>query len=610
MSGAYDSFLQAVTGRQWQKLGTQRRAGVCTPLFSVYSSESTGIGEFPDLALLAEWCAKTEMSILQLLPMNDTARRFTPYDAASTFALDPVYLRPSSLAGIEVQKFKNEIEKIRAAFPCGKKRVDYGIKQAKLDLFWEMFRSLPRPGGGFSKFCDENRFWLDDYAVYTAVKEQKNEAGWESWEEPLKRKDPEALRAAEALPRVPFHKWLQWQAFLQASAAKRACAEKKVYLMGDLPFLVSRDSADVWSKQEYFKLGRVAGAPPDAFFANGQRWGMPPYTWEKIEQNGYDYLVHKVRYAQHFYDLFRIDHVVGTFRLWTIAGDEPAESGGLNGQFDPADESKWEEQGRKILSAMIRNADMLPCAEDLGVVPECSNRVLKEFAVPGIDVQRWSKEWDTTYDFKNPSDYRVNSIAVISTHDTSSLKGWWEFEAGTVDEILFKRRCCEHGLDYEKLRDRLFDFSKSARGRLRWKDEVSRPEELAARLERQPHEVRALTALYLESYKEKEKFCRFLGLPDGPYSGGTFSVLIEAALRRSAEAASVFSIQLLQDLLSVSGGIDEDAWNFRINFPGTSGPQNWSLVMPWPLEKILKWPQNALIAELHAGSGRRREADN
>lgn len=601
----FHSFLSSPTEKQWRKIGLSRRAGVSTPLFSLYSSKSTGIGEYPDLELLGEWCNAAGMSIIQLLPMNDAGFNFTPYDAASTFALDPMYLRLAGLEAAGAENFNAKIKKLQKNFPPGGKRVDYGIKKAKLELLSEIFRQAEKPQA-FLKYVSDNAFWLPDYSLYKAIKEVKNETSWEKWEAPLKTREAGALKVFEAAhkERVLFHQWLQWQCFLQASAAKKKLTAKGVFLLGDLPFLVSRDSADVWSHQGYFKLDLIAGAPPDAFFANGQRWGMPPYNWPAIEAHGFDYLAEKVRYAENFYDMFRVDHAVGTFRLWTIRMDEPLENGGLNGRFDPEDESRWEEHGRKILLAMIRDSGMLPCAEDLGVVPECCPRTLENFAIPGMDVQRWNKEWGTTYDFKQPGAYRKNSAVVISNHDTTSFRGWWEFEAGTVDAELFKRRCGELGIDFGFAQSALFDGARSAHGRLRWKTEISGPSLVAEILGRNEGEIYPVIALYKESYGEKEKFCNYLGLPHGDYAGAELARLFSEALKKAGETASIFSIQLLQDLLMLENTLIEDAWEYRINFPGTSGPQNWSLVIPISLEKMPELPLTAVLREIHSQSGR------
>ena len=161
--------------------------------------------------------------------------------------------------------------------------------------------------------------------------------------------------------------------------------------MGDIPFLVSKNSADVWAYKNYFKLDLSSGAPPDMYFSNGQRWGMPPYNWTNIAADNYAYIRHRLNYAQNFYNMFRIDHFVGLFRIWTIENKTPEEYGGMAGHFDPENENEWEHHGRTILSEMNQSTDMLPCAEDLGTVPVCSDKILKEFGVTGISVQRWEK---------------------------------------------------------------------------------------------------------------------------------------------------------------------------------------------------------------------------
>ena len=188
--------------------------------------------------------------------------------------------------------------------------------------------------------------------------------------------------------------------------------------------------------------------------------------------------------------------MVGAFRIWTISETEPEETMGLNGRFDPEDEARWEEHGKKILSVMVGRADMLPCAEDLGVVPKCSYTTLEEFAIPGMDVQRWTKEWETSCAFKSPESYRKNSIAVISNHDTTSFRGWWEFQADTVDGELFKRKCLEKGLDFETLKARLFDLEKSKCERLRWRAAIRDQAIFLSALGRDERDVWELKEIY------------------------------------------------------------------------------------------------------------------
>lgn len=602
----YESFKSTVTASHWQRVSTQRRAGVATPLFSLHSKQSIGIGELPDLKLLIDWCTKTSLSIVQLLPMNDVGFRFTPYDAQSSFALDPMYLSLSELVQVDRKRWKPEVEKLRTQFPCEGIHVNYEVKGAKLGLLWKIFQTRDKVSLRFEKFKSEHGDWLQDFVLFKVMKEIFEQAGWESWPEELKTRDPEALKTfqqnhAESLE---FQRWLQWQLHEQFVRVKLYASEKNVLLMGDLPFLVAGDSADVWANQNYFKLNLSSGAPPDVYIAKGQRWGMPPYAWSEIAKDDYRYLLSKLAYVQKFYDLFRIDHVVGMFRLWTIDVAEPHENGGLNGVFDPEDEALWNEHGRRLLLKMIENTSMMACAEDLGVIPECCFQTLEEFGLVGMDVQRWSKDWDGDCGFRSPDTYRKNSIGVISTHDMSSLKGWWYFEAGTVDEALFQRRCEERGLDFGMLQNALFDLERSAHGRLRWRDEVSSLDLLLQHFGRPEEEVADFVADYKASYCEQKRFLDFIGLED---SGGdvSFTELTQKALVKIAESSSIFSIQLLQDLLCLEDTLNEDAWYYRINVPGTTGDSNWTLRISVPLEQLTQLSLNSTIKEIQKKAERK-----
>ena len=584
----YQSFLASVSGTQWKRIDTVRRSGVATPLFSLYSGSSIGIGEIPDLKRLADWCAQCGMSVIQLLPMNDVGFEFRPYDAQSSFGLDPMYLSLEGLKEIDLSPFKKDIQKLRKKFPAGKPRVDYKIKGAKLELLWKMFRSsASRAGASVETYERENRFWLHDYALFKALKEISGQKAWEEWTPGFRSRDPQALKEFETKQSevIRFQKWLQWQLAEQFKEVKDYAASQKVLLMGDLPFLVSRDSADVWAHQNYFKLHLVSGAPPDEYYAKGQRWGMPAYHWDEIAAHGFDYPIAKVKYAEQFYDFFRIDHVVGVFRLWTIDMHEPPENEGQNGKFDPADENLWEEHGKRILRSWIENTRMLPCAEDLGTVPDCSYRTLEQFGIPGINVQRWVKEWATTREFKAPEEYRKNSIAVLSTHDSSSFVGWWEYEAGTVDGILFKRVCENSHLNFEEIKDKLFDPARSHYGRLRWNDSIQDVPALLWVLGRPENEVSRIVDMYKGSQGEKQKFWNYAGLR-GSFEEKCSWRLLDRALSRVLATASIFSVQLMQDWLSLSASFRQDPWNFRINFPGTMNDKNWSIVMPLSLEEL------------------------
>ncbi|MBU9888904.1 MAG: 4-alpha-glucanotransferase [Candidatus Omnitrophica bacterium] len=604
---SYATFLESACAKAWAKIGAKRRAGVTTPLFSIYSERSIGIGEAPDLKELVDWCKATGLSIIQLLPLNDVGFEFRPYDSQSSLALDPMHLSLMGLSGCDLAVFTKDIEALRKRFPAGKSRVNYEIKRGKLELLRRIFdhASTSRKEKKFLTYIKKHKAWLEDYAVYKTLKGSFNHAGWMDWPEEFRTKDTAVLgRFMEGnRSEILFHQWLQWQLFEQFAASKRYAAKHGVLLMGDMPFLVSRDSADVWSRQDYFKLDRSSGAPPDLYFAQGQRWGMPPYDWERIAEDGYDYLVRKMQYLEHFFDMYRIDHFVGMFRLWTIDLFEPLEHAGMRGTFDPAEESLWKEHGKKILDVMVERTGMLPCAEDLGVVPPCSYEVLEEYRIPGSDVQRWLRNWGKDYQYRPVDTHRLNGMAMLSTHDTSPFCAYWEHEAGTVDEWFFRKKCQDAHLHFDDVQSMLFQSGGPVHGRLRWRPEILNQETLLAILRRSKDEAWHLVDAFMSTYNERELYWQFAGMHGHPGKKVSHEFMRKALETVNASHA-VFSLQLLQDWLALGDYKERDAWEYRINVPGTMGPGNWSLVAPHSLEQMQGLQINPTIREIVTGSGR------
>jgi 4-alpha-glucanotransferase len=380
-----------------------------------------------------------------------------------------------------------------------------------------------------------------------------------------------------------------------------------VLLNGDLPILVSRDSSDVWSHPEFFKLEFAAGAPPDMYAARGQRWGMPTYNWEMIASDGYKYLKEKLKYAENFYDILRIDHVVGLFRIWSIPYNDPLENQGLNGFFDPVNEAEWRAHGRKILEVILKSTDMFLCAEDLGVIPKACTETLESLKIPGNDVQRWVKDWNISHDFLDPKDYRKLSVTMLSTHDTANWPAWWENDAGTVDEDLFRRKCAEAGIDFGNVQPGLFDPSRSGHGRLRWKEEIDSVDKLIKGLSLQgavsKDRLHILIGLYENTFGEKEKLWKHLGLP-GTMREKCDKEIFQAILKLNLEASSLFCVNTINDLLYLADLWQGDAYQYRTNTPGTISNHNWSLKIPLSIEELSKHPVTKRIRKLIVDSGR------
>ncbi len=592
-----DYLLSTLSYRQWERVGLKRRAGIVVPLFSLYSAKSVGVGEFHDLKLLVDWCVKTGNSIIQLLPMNELGPLFCPYDSTSSFALEPAFLSLRNIRPLSGRKPAKKIEKLKEKYPTGREHVNYGIKDAKLELLWEMFqRSQGREDKRFNEFATQNSYWLEDFTLFKALKSYHGDRPWIEWEEPYRNRN---VRALEEFGRdhaevIFFQRWVQWQLYEQLIDIKKYATLKGVFLKGDLPVLVSLDSADVWAHQTFFNLDLAAGAPPDMYCAKGQRWGMPTYRWENIAQDGYRYLREKLRYASNFYDILRVDHVVGLFRIWSIPLSEPVENQGLNGFFDPPDEKLWEEHGRRILGAMLDSSGMLLCAEDLGTVPPVCRKVLAEYGIPGNDVQRWTKDWDVKHDFLDPHEYRSISVSMLSTHDSTNWPAWWENEAGTADEDLFRRKCGEQGIDFNRGKQELFDDARSRHGRLRWKETISSPETLMAILQKPSDEIWDILHLYKNSFQEKENLWKRLGF-SGEIKEKANREMIRRALEVTLKARSVYCLNLLMDWLFLTDAFRGDPYQFRINTPGVTGTKNWSLVLPLSLEDLL---ESNLCAEM------------
>lgn len=602
----YKRFLQTDTRPHWERVGVRRRAGVCAPLFSLHSKTSVGIGEIPDLAPFVDWCKSVGLGIIQLLPLNDLGYDFAPYSAKSSFALDPLYLSLRHLRGVDTQRFDADIERLSEQFPITE-RVNYAVKGGKMALLWKMFEQRDRPEDPrFLSFRRRTAFWLRDDALYKILKDRFQGASWEQWPDSFRKRHAAALDklAADEKDAIRFHEWVQWQLYEQMIEVKTHAKKAGVLLMGDMPFLVARDSMDVWAHPTYFRLDASAGAPPDLYFAGGQRWGMPPYNWPVMARNDYDYLERKLRYAESFFDMYRIDHVIGVFRLYTIPLSSPADREGLDGTFEPKDERLWENHGKKLLDVMLSSTRMLPCGEDLGVVPACSYKVLEERAIPGLEVQRWCRDWGKTYEFIAPERYRTNSVAVCSTHDMSIAAAWWKFEAATVDGYLIQLKCRDRKWDFAEIKEKLFDPAKEAHGRLHWRAELNDEPALLAALNLPADKAGDFLDLFRSTRWERELFWKYLGLPGQPTDEPT-PAFVRRVLEKAGETASIFSIQLLQDWLYAGGALEgKDLWNARVNLPGSVGAHNWSYVCPLAVEDLVGWAGNGDVLELNTKSGR------
>ena len=532
-------------------------SGVAVPVAALRSRHSCGIGEFADLKLLVDWCAATGQSIINLLPVNDTGMNSSPYSALSAMALHPVYMRldefpmPQSMKARIADMRLAQADRPRVAFQeiaAFKEKILREIYFRDRD---ESIAQVPR------EFRDQR--WLVEYAVYRHLKDRYGGSAWFQWNADEEKspevqelpRDPEWFRIEEYfvhnIRQAGFYVWLQYHLHRQLTLVKAYADQRGIFLKGDMPIMLERDSVDVWLNPGLFNHHLRAGAPPDMFSPEGQNWGFPVYNWPAHERQNFSWWRARITQLAHYFSAYRIDHVLGFFRLWCI---EEGNYSGRDGFFQPAaalheahlremglsaehisslcrvriddsdissmpaetifaengthwlndtlthengittlglrqdlqdklwqrlhgrpllkvedryypawaigerlasienmpqnlkqvlidsvarlqgeDAPRQQAQGQKILSVLREAAAMLPCAEDLGVVPEYVRPTLAELGILCLKVYRWEAENNIP---KDPQGYPFLSLATSSVHDSSNLREWLAAEPASV----------------------------------------------------------------------------------------------------------------------------------------------------------------------------------
>jgi 4-alpha-glucanotransferase len=408
-----------------------RHSGLLIPLFSMPSTASWGIGEILDIPLVGAWLRSAGQDLLQVLPLNEMAPGQTsPYSAITAMAFDPVFI---SLRGSEdfaaaggeaalTPEAREALDEARRA-----PRVQYGTvrvpKREALRLAFDQFtRSEASPtqrSAAFEAYVEAERWWLDDYALFRALHAAMEEKSWTEWPDPLKSRERAATGAArrDIGREVRYQQYLQWLADQQWRYAREHAG---VALVGDLPFMVDFDSADVWAHQDLFDLHASVGVPPDAFSETGQNWGLPAYRWDVMAKRGDQWLHDRARRSAALYDAYRIDHLVGFYRTYTIP------HGGGAPRFVPGRRPAQLAQGERVLE-VFRGKEAGVIAEDLGLVPDFVRSSLARLGIPGYRVLRWEREWKQPgQPFRDPVDYPPTSVATSGTHDTEPLAVWWQ----------------------------------------------------------------------------------------------------------------------------------------------------------------------------------------
>jgi 4-alpha-glucanotransferase len=640
-----------------------RLVGTVIPVGALWGEQSIGVGEFPDLIAFGELCKKMGLGLIQILPVNDTGYDSSPYCALSACALHPLYLRIQAIpeAAADPSFARHIEEKLGTYFKDESRFPYYKLLRAKMELLWKLYTTYERAiaekakgTGSLASWIQENP-WVQEYAVYRRLKETNGEQSWKTWSN-HSQVSAEVIQALWDDPNLwkehLFWVWVQEALDTQFCQAADALKALGIILEGDLPILMNEDSCDVWAHPEYFHWELSAGAPPDMYSPLGQNWGFPIYNWQAQAKDGYAWWKNRLKVAEKYYGAYRIDHVLGFFRIWasgredtsailgrfvpmipftdkelsslgfdqsriswvslphiptgevwdslrtggldpvtlaakaeqvftlaldrigneelwlfkkTIRGEKDIEAMDLHpaakayllaawdnrifleytkGRYSPvwyyrnsrayaslseeernnleflieqhqqASERDWEKQGKKLLTVLKESSAMIPCAEDLGAVPDCVPRVLAKLNILGLRVIRWSRRWDELGKPYVPlAEYPVLSVCTPAVHDSSTLREWWEKEA------------------------------------------------------------------------DKQQFANFIGEPflSPRYNPGT----AKSILTKIAGAASRFRVFQIQDLLHLSPRwYAPDPAQERINMPGTVDNFNWTYRLPGSIKAI------------------------
>lgn len=409
--------------------GLRRSAGILlhpTSLPGKYGIGDLGGGAYR----FVDWLEAQGQSIWQVLPLGPTSYGDSPYQTLSAFAGNSNLISLDSL----IEDGLLETSDLADAPPFPKDRVDYGwsipYHNQKLALACHNFatNSAPALHQAFSQFISEHQFWLEDFALFSALKRQRKLRPWTEWEPELRRRDASALAAARqaCAEQLNLERFRQWLFHRQWTALKQYAHGKGIRLIGDLPIFVAHDSADVWARQHEYLLDEhsrptvVAGVPPDYFSPTGQRWGNPLYRWDQMQADGYNWWLERIKALLRLVDFIRIDHFRGFEAYWQIPASEPTA---IKGQW-------VEGPGASLFQALKTALGDLPIiAEDLGLITPGVEKLRDDFGLPGMKVLHFA--WNGPANPFLPHNHPVNCIVYTGTHDNNTTRSWWENE---VDE--------------------------------------------------------------------------------------------------------------------------------------------------------------------------------
>ena len=432
----------------------KRSSGVLLHVTSLPSK--FGVGDLgPQAYNFVDRLADSGQTYWQILPLTPTDVRSgnSPYDSNSSFAGNSLLVSPELLA----KESMIDTDLVERLSHPNASRVNYraaaALKQKLIEKSYTKFKGNKVHIFEFEDFCSENSYWLDDYSLYRAISREIG-VPWYLWPSSLRDREDQALedKRQSFSELIEFEKFTQFVFFKQWSLLRAYCRTKGLKIIGDLPFYVNHDSADIWANSKIFKLDAnkkpmfVGGVPPDYFSATGQLWGNPVYDWTQLSTMDFELLFHRMERYLRLYDVVRLDHFRGFLAYWEVPAHNKTA---VNG--------KWlETPSKEFFDALQKRFPTLPfIAEDLGVITPDVREVMNRLEIPGMQVLLFAFGGSTD-NYYLPHNYRQNSVAYTGTHDTNTAKGWFLSEATPSERnTLFRyvgRELSEKDVNWEMIK--------------------------------------------------------------------------------------------------------------------------------------------------------------
>lgn len=419
----------------------KRTAGILLPVTSLASDY--GIGCFSKEAYsFVDLLEETGQSYWQILPIGPTGYGDSPYQSFSSYAGNPYFIDLDEFVrdGILSEK---ECDKAKEGYIDYKRLYETRFKILRLAY------GRSKGDSGFKNFAEENKAWLDDYALFMAVKDSYGGAEWIEWDNDIKKRINTSLYCDRLSDDILFYKFIQYKFYLQWKKLKKYANSKNVKIIGDMPIYVSYDSVDVWANPKLFELNSnllptaVAGCPPDGFSPEGQLWGNPLYAWQRHKKDGFSWWIERIRHSFSLFDVLRIDHFRGFDEYYSIPyGEKTAKDG------------SWKKApGRELFSAAEERLGRLSyIAEDLGFVTDSVKELLNDCGFPGMRVLQFAfdkRDTGSAGDYL-PHNYPKNCVCYTGTHDNETVTAWFcGLDKDT--KLLIRRYLCDFYTPDEKM---------------------------------------------------------------------------------------------------------------------------------------------------------------